>query len=137
MLHLTAHGGHCCGIKHIHGFGTSPSYSEPEIKAPSVQTSGQPYRFDLLKNKYGDKLADSIPEETKIERLDRILKYITDNWRKGIVEVVLTNGQAGVWEESLFERGFKKVTSCRNSNSANIINVYHLCTDVIASSLIV
>lgn len=129
-LLMRYHGGYCCGIKHIHGFGMNIARKEPEINSKPVPLEGGTYIVNIRADKWGSPLTkEPIPEESTVERLDRYLKWCEEQHRFGVTEATLTAGQAKVWEEILLQRGFKKVTECLNSNSCNRICIYHLCRD--------
>lgn len=143
-MQLYFHGGKCCGVKTIGGFG---SYSE----GPDAMTYPSLKREPLNYDKHGqtvDSTMEAFPEEAPIEtlkaRLVRILAYV-DKWRpSGIVEVALAQNpsvkpdqkydtynpisffQINHWNDTLIELGFEKVGRChKNSNSGNLIQVYH------------
>jgi hypothetical protein len=76
-----------------------------------------------------DFFTDGAPGETKGQRLDRFLEFLSKRRPEGIVEAVTANGSMvsqKTWHPFLKERGFKKVTEGRNSNSNNICTVWHL-----------
>lgn len=138
-MKISFHGGLCCGIKHIHGLGEYPNatLSEKdarEYEGPDFSHDKQenPDQWGLNVNSEVNAHYPEAPKEKVIERFDRYLKFL-QGWRPGgIVEVVLSNGGNGgeeqiePWEPLLFERGFKLVNSCKNSNTSNTIFVYHL-----------
>lgn len=112
-MYLLLHGGQCCGIKHIAGLGYFP-YS----------------RLDPLPKGF-IAYERSAPSETYVERLDRYLQFLADENPGGIAEVVLADvegdgkGQLTSWPPILEERGFREVNCCFNSNSGNMIYVFH------------
>lgn len=119
-LTLRAHGGGCCGMAHIHGFGSSTNRQEPPIPAAVPQEAGLAYKYQFI-GRDGEKITD---------RLDYLIqRHRSFNCLNGVLEVVLNWGQNAVWEKELTSRGFKRVNQFKNSNSYNTILVYHLKTE--------
>lgn len=137
MLQLMHHGGLCCGVKTIHGFGYGESFDSTQ----SAITEIPPYVTDGTYLSYGKSFFyKTAPVETALERLDRYLAYLKKKRPGGLVEVTLTDNDptgkgrpSGVsqmaWQPILEERGFKSVNSFRNSNSGAVVTVFHLVMD--------
>lgn len=150
MISLVNHGGLCCGIKHIYGLDYSPnskSYYEytPAHKGfPGDDTIGNPTRSDYnlygLPYNKGDKLGDIFTS---------MVEYCRKHRPAGVIEVTIIlyedfddcfgddvdavtidtcvsrgDGQA-LWVPFLVEKGFKLVTKFVNSNSGNLVGVFH------------
>ncbi len=119
------HGGKCCGIKHIHELGWNPAEMLPRKKktrplkseATSYMNSTRPF------------FCDAAPKETYEQRLDRILAFIKEKRPRGVIEIVLSDHQLIAWRFKIEERGFKRVTKAKNSNSGVNIHIYHLVTE--------
>ena len=137
---LLYHGGHCCGIKHIYGFTQKPSDKMPKMKkwVRKFKANGD-YVYDST-GINGPYFQQEAPAETALKRFQRFV----DHWNKyinnGILEVVLADNdtydniglqQTEHWGKHVLAAGFKLVSSCKNSNSSNRINVYHLCKDIV------
>jgi len=123
QMKLFFHGGKCCGIKHIEGFNATPDSlvcAEEEGHFRDNDSMG----WDVT-TEYPFFTAGA-PEETGRERLDRYLNYLLEHRPGGIVEVVLVHYQKEMWHDLLTEKGFKIVSQTLNSNSSNVIYVYHL-----------
>lgn len=127
-MHLGFHGGKCCGIKVIWGFGHYPNELEDALSAISESN----------KDAHGEHVAsterfftEEAPQETKLARLDRYLEYCDARRPCGCVEVTLADydgdgqGQLTPWRGLLEERGFKLVSQFANSNSDNDVYVFH------------
>lgn len=132
---LVFHGGKCCAIRHIHTLYYSPtaiheSVPGPEagsdIHIPDPDRHGAHIKSNLSFYPY------ALPKETGIERLDRYLAFLEMHRPGGIVEVTLSDvGETGIgqnknWSPVLLERGFKEVNTIKNSNTGNIVHVWHL-----------
>lgn len=123
QMKLFFHGGKCCGIKHIEGFDAVPDSlvrAEEEEFFRNFDSMG----WDVT-TEYPFFTAGA-PEEPARERLDRYLNYLLEHRPGGIVEVVLSHHQKERWHDILTEKGFKIVSQALNSNSSNVIYVYHL-----------
>lgn len=101
-MRSSPHGGYCCGISHINGFGTAylDSYMTQE-------------RLDT-KNNNNLRTLNSLLEDQNGWRGEAIL-----------AEVVLREHQNRVWSNVLLNRGFKLVNSFFNANSGNNLYIYH------------
>lgn len=126
-MHLSYHGGQCCGIKTIWGFWYHPDQNAQELEAIGLtddDANGNPVRSS-------DRFYHlSAPEETWLQRFKRYLAYCDERRPRGIIEVVLADNQCGVdalalWAPVLLKHGFKLVNSNVNSNSENTCYVYH------------
>jgi hypothetical protein len=126
---MVSHGGHCCGIRTIWGMG----------ETPEAMQSAFPKQFDDRKlewltapptgtNKHCFPAVD-FPLETGAERLKRLLELQDAVQTYGIVEVTTAAAQTGYWKEELEAQGFKKSCECLNSNSLNVVTVWHRCRD--------
>lgn len=135
---LLYHGGHCCGIKHLFGFQQNPT--DQMFKMEKWVRKLKPDGSALYDSNgiNGPFFQLEAPAETALERFNRFV----DHWKlkidNGILEVVLADNaqytniglqQTEKWGEHVLAAGFKRVSSCKNSNSTNRINVYHLCKD--------
>jgi hypothetical protein len=126
-MRLVFHGGKCCGIKTIYGFERPDYFVSPEEK-----------RGFICPDEYGhhvssdtDFFTDEAPEETELERFDRLIEFCENHRPNGIIEAVLASSdykdynQPPFWEEHFLKRNFKLVNQCLNSNSGNTVYVYH------------
>lgn len=136
---LLYHGGHCCGIKHMYNFTQKPSdkMSKLEKWVRKVKANGE-YIYDS-NGINGPFFQLEAPAETALKRFKRLVEHWNLKINNGILEVVLADNatytnsglqQTEHWGEHVLAAGFKLVSSCKNSNSSNRINVYHLCKDV-------
>lgn len=120
-MRLILHGGKCCGFKHIYDLGEGPSEIEPKKrKTKKLKNEGSAYISSPRSFFW-----PSAPEETKGERLDRLLTFLDDYRPRGICEIILSDWQLVAWRNFIRERGFVEVNSCKNSNSGNRIYIYH------------
>lgn len=129
-LRLVNHGGKCCGIKTIYGFG-----QYPDDTSDSLPTLVSPNNLDIM---YGDVSSNgrffhlSAPEETTKHRLDRYIEYVRELRPKHVIEAVLYSNShrhamcQEAWFPVLEDRGFKEVTAAENCNSGNTIHIFHL-----------
>jgi len=67
-----------------------------------------------------------LPAQTAQARLEMYLTWLAKFRPSGLVEATLVSYQWCNWHDTLTELGFKVVTEVYNSNSRNIIRVYHL-----------
>lgn len=120
-MRLILHGGKCCGFKHIYGLGNSPTnYTPRKRKTAKLKNEGDAYMSSTRSFFY-----EAAPEETKGQRLDRLLKFLDEKRPKGICEIILADWQLVAWRDFIKARGFVEVNKCKNSNSGNTIYVYH------------
>lgn len=137
-MNLYFHGGRCCGIKTIAGFmpQRSSKYGEKdEFKYLSLTAKGEKNNSDAHGHDVETKkpfFTDAAPEETTEPRLDRLIKFCKERRPKGAIEVALAEG-GSYYEQNtdfgplLLERGFiQTVPPFLNSNSGNVIYIYHL-----------
>jgi hypothetical protein len=129
---ISLHGGECCGIKHIHGLGRYPHVGIASRRALPVNTAFGQWSMRAINDmRYSNKKADcdfynlSAPSETYEKRFKRFVKFIKEHRAQGTIEVVINYSQK-VWIPILEEQGFKMVSSGKNSNTANTIEIWHL-----------
>lgn len=127
MLFIKAHGGGCCGMSHIYGFGIGDS---TKVKDPAL---GQGCVMTGAGNYYGP-----APAETKLARLRRMIKHLEARRPHGIIEIVLSDfsssygkgkgnihSQVRYWRRHLTRLKFKEVNRFLNSNSGNTDYIFH------------
>lgn len=120
-MRMILHGGQCCGIKHIYDLGWSPtSMLAAKRKTRKLKSEATCYMSSKKDFHY-----PSAPAETYLQRLDRYLAFLDTKRPKGICEIILSDDQLVHWRGILEERGFKLVNKCKNSNSGNMIHIYH------------
>lgn len=141
-MHIRHHGGHCCAIKTIEGFGYGPDFPMCERKGTEpkkndyggyhfrpkqwVDADGGNFRTDF------NVFYEPAPAESAEERLARLIDFLARKRPSGIVEICLADeygdecGQVEEWEDIILDHGFKRVTEAWNSNSGNMVYVYHL-----------
>ena len=122
-MEFKSHGGACCGMSHIFNLGSSPEYLLPALPAAPVH---QPLgtRYPLAR-----------PEETAKERMAAFLDYYDAHEYVSLITEVTVIGyhrtvgslesQNARWQETLLGLGFKVVNRFLNSNSGNVVIVYH------------
>jgi hypothetical protein len=127
QLVLQYHGGMCCGVAHINGF----PYKEEDTQCPAFNAAAA-RRY----NESGYRVAHcDFPAESIDRRLDRLIYLREKDRRSGVIECILKEppegasshayDQKAVNEERLLSRGFVLVKRIKNSNSGNMINIYH------------
>jgi hypothetical protein len=142
MIQRAGHGGQCCGVTHVYNIPSSPDAMIAERKKKdsfqqSAHLASYPYLY-LVTN-------EGFPKQTAAERMAEIVKRIEcgteddddddelEHGRpQGVIEVILTDEQLGEnrdWHEVLTALGFELVTETENSNSGNILNIYHKTGD--------
>jgi hypothetical protein len=125
-IRIQTHGGRCCGIKTIHGFGGHPNdYVGAKKKQPRHQYTDI-YGHSVSKNY--NFYRDARPKETYLERFKAYLEYLKEERPSGLVEVTMTGCQLDYrgWQKVLEDHGFKEVTKFYNSNSGDHVYVFHL-----------
>jgi hypothetical protein len=116
MLTLRVHGGHCCGVAHLHGFPSSLNNIQQAL-------STSPNTFKPMSGHTNCYNTSAPPEEAQ-DRVDRWLALRDRGTTYNITEAYLSTGQIGIWGPFLVSRGFEKVAQCYNSNSGNQIACY-------------
>jgi hypothetical protein len=134
-MRLYHHGGKCCGIKIIEGFGINPTGNvDPNHDTnpvPDVRGMINSVTDGTLPCMGKEFFLDEAPRETYIQRLDRLINFAIKKRSGGLLEAVLATAscpccnQVAVWGPILEERGFTPVTTFYNSNSGNKCTVYH------------
>ncbi len=129
-MRLGFHGGMCCGIKHIFELGTDPDSMCGPLKKKESLSDDVTYDYVCSDTNF---FTDEAPEESKKDRLDRYLSFLSVRRPCGIVEITLITPRHSLsqkkWIPIITERGFKEVTpedGIYNSNSGNRIRVFHL-----------
>lgn len=129
-MYISYHGGGCCGIKTIGLYGnTSPTTFQPSRHGSEVVTHAD--SIGASYSKTSDFFHEKAPRESGIDRFDRLLDYLYRRRPGHLVEVVLINhpdhwASQYRWVPILLERGFKEVVTFQNSNSKNLLTVFHL-----------
>lgn len=131
MMKIVYHAGRCCGIKTIAEFQHHPSYNEGEI-AESKYKEGVHNRdkcgFDI-ESKQNLYYGKALPKQTGEERLTAYIDFLRVKRKSGLVEIALAKGSyidQSPWFDVLKGMGFKRVARFRNSNSGNMVSVFHL-----------
>lgn len=125
-MKLSVHGGGCCGVKHLFGFGIKPSIIQAERKLPLSAS--------LIKE---DLFQDEFPQETARERFHRYVDHQIEKQSFGMLEVTLVSEydpEKGIespppaknWWPILRRKGFQEGPSFWNSNSGNRVTVFYL-----------
>ena len=136
-LKISFHGGKCCGIRHIHGFPHWPYQKslEPELEANNEFSSLDRQGFDV--SSATNVFYKAAPAESLYDRLSRYITFLREFRPGGVVEVCLAKSrkedfdQIAMHEAELFKHGFHLVTELLyNSNSKNVIRIYHLVMTV-------
>lgn len=142
-MQLINHGGHCCGVKHLRGFGNP---QEKSLEILLVAQRGVDLVFDGKRYVSKDNperdhisLETRITEKTREQAFDDAVSEFQkrdpekDNGRfkGGILEVILTdkffeNIYGKFWTDKLKTAGFVLVSRFLNTNSNNVCNVFHL-----------
>ena len=135
-LKISFHGGKCCGIRHIHGFTHWPLQEslEPELLANDEFESLDRNGRDV--SSATNVFYKAAPKESLYDRLSRYIEFLREFRPSGVVEVCLAKSkdsfdQIAIHEAELFKHGFHLVTELLyNSNSKNVIRIYHLVMTV-------
>ena len=114
-MYLVAHGGYCCGIKTIFGFAVNPKTILPATTSQQLKAVAPSSAF-----------SGSLPAQTYAERFEAYIAYQMRAQSRGIIEVVLINSQIKNWKDLLDKHDFKETFSAKNSNSGNIVHVFHM-----------
>lgn len=123
---LSYHGGMCCGMNHIHDFGTFHNPVKPTtlLEARPTETASAYKERMAYYPRTGNRTLYEFPEQTAGDRFDScILK--AKRRLKGIIEVVLMPTQLAAWRLFIEARGFRIVSAAKNSNTGNVIRVFH------------
>lgn len=112
------HGGGCCGIMHIQGFPCRAHHGrlrdisdETRVEWIKRAVSECIYEYDASFN--------DDPEDGRV--------CYADDWVM-VCEVTLAGYQIADWREPLEKVGFHEVTVFENSNSGNMVHIFHLVT---------
>lgn len=106
---LSAHGGGCCGISHIHGFGGSGAISKRNGSSGPKNADEAEARIRFLISKYWKDTGRRL-----------------DDKKSRLYEIVLKTSQCKQWQPIIERIGFVKVTDFLNTNSNNRCHVFHL-----------
>lgn len=131
---LVFHGGECCGIKHIYGMGCHPGAIHDKHDPNEHEAHDDEDQCGERVNSRLSFFNEDAPEETYVERLDRLIAFCRSERPQGIIEITLAVSpdldryydQVTAWQPYLEARGFREVNSCMNSNSDNRVYVFHL-----------
>lgn len=126
-MELYSHGGKCCGIKTIFSIGYGPE---------SVWQAIENAERNLPDYHVGQWFKGDAPAETAAKRLKRFVEQVRDDRPGHIIEVVTATvcNQTDKWRPYLEALGFKPVTSAKNSNSHQIVTIWHC---VVANGILV
>lgn len=139
-LICTYHGGLVCGIKHVRGFVYAPSAVHKETqKHPLSANEIQCDYKELAVKSDVPFINQDIPQETYLERLDRLIEAVKNLRQSGCIEIVLAEGkdiptttsydgfvdQYKSWAPKLRKRGFKKVSKFFNGCTSRTLHVFH------------
>lgn len=128
-MYLVFHGGKCCGLKTIHTLGTDPKDNVSPVETHAKRDhdkNGDEVKSDLTFYHEG------APVETGVARLDRYIEFMKRVRPQNIIEICLAVSSfwsQDKWFPILKERGFKEVTKGKNSNTGNMIHIFHLVID--------
>lgn len=113
-LTITDHGGGCCGVTHLSGFG---SFTENYLKQQRLNRRAMIAEaiVEVCSKEYGAE--DDTPGST-------FMKH------RHCIEVVLSERQVEEWDRVLRLEGFAPVFSFENANSGNVCFVYMFETGV-------
>lgn len=123
---LSTHGGHCCGMKQLWGFTPNPTQMCPALPAPAHGSADYNHQAMVLRRYL---VNEGLPSESGHDRLKRYLDFILK--QKGccveaVIKLKAAYGDQAAWEPALVEAGFQKVQEFVNSNTMNVLGVYHL-----------
>lgn len=127
------HGGACCGIKHIASLeGYNPTTQMSTFTEGDRKYYGTDTGFiHLTPGSYLPSGSDfpELPKEVAALRLFRLIDILTNAMAAHRIEITLIQRQKPVWEQILFNIGFKEIGQHKNSNSGNIVTTYWLVYD--------
>lgn len=131
-MQLGFHIGQCCGIKTVYHMGTSPDTllgALEEIPVSNADANGNTVSSN-------DRFFhEAAPRESGEDRLARYIAYMKKRRPGNILEIALATSEHYSWVNQsdwfpvLKEFGFKKVNKQQNSNSGNVVHVFHLNID--------
>lgn len=130
VLYISAHGGGCCGIRHLRSFGNynSKRGTKKEFVLKSLD--------DIVKSFLPDNRTTAGINGCNCPSCIRARaaadpEVYAKRQREWItaVECVLAGSQYEQWKDTLEECGFKEVFSFRNSNSSNMCHVFYGTTN--------
>lgn len=117
-MELYSHGGKCCGIKTIFSIGYGPE---------SVWQAIKNAERNLPDHHVGQWFKGDAPAETAAKRLKRFVEQVRDDRPGHIIEVVTATvcDQTDKWRPHLVALDFKEVTKAENSNSHQVVSIWH------------
>lgn len=118
-MELYSHGGKCCGIKTIFLIGY-----DPESVWQAIENAERKYADH---NEAQQWFNGKAPAETAAKRLKRFVEQVRVDRPGHIIEVVTATvcNQTEKWRPHLVALGFKEVTKALNSNSHQIVSIWH------------
>lgn len=120
-LTCSAHSGHCCGVSVIWRFPAGPDFI---LKARKARDSNALSTAITVAPAVAYEYNEAYPRQYAKDRLAEAVKRLETKRPQGILEVLLTQHQAPVWQKTLLDLGFVAVKSAKNSNSHNTITVF-------------
>lgn len=125
-LDIRMHGGQCCGIKVICGFLNNPWDDEGARKAGgAIYLDANGGSYNVTRSFFWEEA----PKEPAWARFNRYMDFLSRVRPKGLVEITTTLFQ-GKWVPLIEAAGFKAVATFKNSNSNNMVTVYHFVMGV-------
>jgi hypothetical protein len=92
-MKIAFHGGQCCGVKTIHGFGMGASCVKEKLPPLKKKKFIKPDASGGYVDSRWNFFNEDAPYEPRIERLDRYLEFLDRVRPAGIVEVCLSAGE--------------------------------------------
>ena len=135
-MQIMPHGGWCCGVNHLRGFGRP---TDPAYQYTQVVLRGKRHVYDSVAGRYTgteddpskDHIDWSSKEREGVTREAAFDEAVT-TFTAGLLEVVLTDkclshpSHGKFWANKLKAAGFKLVSRFTNPKSGNVCNVFHL-----------
>lgn len=130
-MKVLLHGGFCCGIKHIEGLSMPEYAASARAELTGEATSNGRHCLnavnDMHREMYGEDFFNAAaPGESNPERLKRMVEFVKSQRTHGLMEAVIQKTNQKKWVPHLEALGFTMVTEFRNSNTSNILQVWHL-----------
>jgi hypothetical protein len=145
---LRAHGGGCCGMRHLAGFAALSTMNDRETAYAKIT-----YDPPVTREHVTDALRDCIVKSFRISATSRGIQPCGDpncatcaprrktkaeleaakagkpaplRLKNYLIEAVLNHHQWSDWENILYDVGFNLVSEFVNGNSGNTCRVYHI-----------
>jgi hypothetical protein len=133
--------GDCCGAKHIHGLGGYPdqlmaarralkpeetSFNHPDTDENMLMSGASNDMRHVNDRQDMDFFYKAAPKESYAARFRRFIRFLKEERKHHMVDVVLASYQVTPWLPHLTKAGFVAGPTWTNSNTSRKLQVFYL-----------